>query len=96
MVWSSVDNPAGSFFLSDHNIKYPVVFDESSDTCVIVKFTINKHGKIKDVAILQSAGKKYDKEVLKAIALMPDWIPGINEGKNASMEYSLSIYFKIN
>jgi TonB family protein len=75
----------------EKNIIYPLVFDGSGDTSVIVQFTINKKGKIEDVSIIQSAGEEYDNEVLRVLKLMPDWVPGVSDGHNESMKHTLSI-----
>ena len=38
----------------------------------------------------------FDKEVLRLIELMPNWIPGENNGKNVIVEYNLPFQFKLN
>lgn len=80
----------------DQNIKYPLAFDGSGDTCVIAQFTVNKKGKIKDISILQSAGEEYDSEVKRVIALMPDWIPGVRENKNVVDSVTFSVHILTN
>jgi len=76
------------------NLLYPMSTEQQTDTTVIAQFIVSKKGKIKDVEIVQSAGKVFDDEVVRVIKLMPDWNPGIQRGKTVSVKYFLPIQFK--
>ncbi|RLD76110.1 MAG: hypothetical protein DRJ15_15935 [Bacteroidetes bacterium] len=72
---------------------YPENIEPKIDTTVIAQFVISKKGKIKSIAIVKSAGKAFDNEVIRVIKLMPDWNPGMQKGKPVSVKYNLPIGF---
>jgi len=80
-------------FLSE-NLIYPVEGEQIKDTAVIAQFMINKKGKIKNISILQSAGKAFDDEVIRVIRMMPEWAPAMQRGEPISVNYTLPVYFK--
>ena len=80
-------------FLAD-NIKYPV---QAMDSCisgtVYLKFIVNENGSVSDVVLLKGIGYGCDLEAIRVVNLMPDWIPGNQDGKNINIYYSLPIKF---
>ena len=43
---------------------------------VVAQFTIDTTGKISNIEIVRSLSPAFDREVIRVIELMPDWIPG--------------------
>lgn len=74
-IFPGGDDSLRSYFAK--NIKWPEVNGTEVD-CegrVYVTFQIDKKGKMKDISISKSLSPEFDKEVLRVINLMPDWIP---------------------
>ena len=62
---------------------------------VIVEFVVNKSGEMKDLAILEDPGYGFGDAVLKAMADMGKWQPGIHEGKEVNVAMKLPVVFKL-
>lgn len=62
----------------------------------LVKFIVDKKGKVKNPEIVKSIHPVLDKEVLRAISLMPDWISASSDGKNVDSEFLLPIKVRFN
>ncbi len=80
------------------NLEYPEWEKENKiEGMVIASFIVDKNGKIKDPVILRSArgSINFDKEVIKVINKMPDWIPGQQDGKNVDVQFNLPVNFKL-
>jgi periplasmic protein TonB len=61
---------------------------------VNLKFVIEKNGSIGDVEILRSLCPTCDEEAKRVIKLMPKWIPGQVNYRNARCYYHMPINFK--
>ena len=77
-----------------NTLQYPEDVDPQSDTTVIASFIVTKKGKIRDIVIVQSAGKAFDDEVIRMIKLMPDWKPATQYGETVAYKYVLPIRFE--
>ncbi len=78
------------------NIKYPL--EEASKKIegnVIVRFIVDKEGKVKDATVLRKVNDGLDAEALRVVNGMPDWIPGKQDGKNVNVYFTLPIMFKL-
>lgn len=82
------------FKFINENIKYP-----SMGPCfqgrVIIRFIVTKQGKIAKPAIIKSLTSAADKEALRVINLMPDWIPGKHKGELVDVYYTIPIVFRL-
>lgn len=55
-----------------------------------------KKGVMKNLKIQRSAGNKsLDKEALRVVKKMPNWIPGKQNGKVVDVKYNIPITFKM-
>lgn len=84
-------------FLSS-NIQYPeFAFENKIGGKCYVKFIISETGKISDVKIQRGIPDcpECDEEAKRVVKLMPDWKPGINEGKPVSQWYTIPIVFMV-
>lgn len=82
-------------FLSK-NLKYPTVCKEQKiQGKVLMKFTVKSDGSISNIRVTKSVDPYLDKEAVRVVKSMPRWIPGTQDGKPVSVEYTLPITFKL-
>lgn len=78
------------------NLKYPVSAQQAKiQGTVILRFVVNKTGKVERSEILRSLSPECDREALRVVNLMPNWTPGKQKGENVSVWYTLPIKFKL-
>ncbi|TAL62928.1 MAG: hypothetical protein EPN85_01320 [Bacteroidetes bacterium] len=78
------------------NLSVSGVGSGRSDMICYAKFTVSKTGKLKHIKILRNDkedDKTYNKEAVRVIKKMPNWIPGEQHGKKISVECTLPIKF---
>lgn len=77
-------------------IKYPsMAQNKSIEGVVLVKFVVNAKGEVTQPRVLKGIGYGCDEEALRAVSLMPNWQPGIQDGKAVSFEFTLPVRFKL-
>lgn len=82
-------------YLAD-NLKYPILAKESGiQGTVHLKFVVGKNGKVRDIEVVKGVNKLLDNEAVRVVKEMPNWSPGIQNGKPVSVYYSLPIKFTI-
>lgn len=82
-------------YLKD-NIKYPAdAVEEKLEGRVILTFIVNREGKIVNAKVKKSVSPSCDKEALRIVRSMPDWIPGMKDGKAVTVQYTLPVTFKL-
>ena len=80
-------------YFTEH-IQYPKIAQESKiQGDVDVKFVVNKDGSIKDFVVLKSIGYGCDSEAIRVVKSMPDWKPGIFNGKKINAEALVTVPF---
>jgi TonB family protein len=102
-VYDVVENmpqyPGGEKALLKHisqNFKYPVISAENGiQGKVIVRFVVNSAGKVSKGEILRSLDPACDKEALRVVKSLPNFIPGKQNGKKVAVWYTLPITFKL-
>ena len=79
------------------NVKYPKELgDAHISGRVIVQFIVDTDGAITDVVVVRSSGEPLlDKEAMRVVKIMPNWIPGQNEEKPVRVRYTIPINFKL-
>ncbi|MBQ7649003.1 MAG: energy transducer TonB [Paludibacteraceae bacterium] len=84
-------------YLSE-NVKYPAIAKENRiQGRVICQFVVNKDGSITDVEVVRSGGDpSLDREAVRVIKSMPNWIPGRQKGKPIRVKYSVPVIFRLN
>ena len=61
-----------------------------------VRFVVDKTGKVRDVVVFKKSGTaSLDEEALRVVRNMPDWKPGMNNGKPVNVYFTLPIAFKL-
>jgi TonB family protein len=77
------------------NIKYPVRAQELGvQGKVIVQFVIDSNGKVGSFKVLRSVDPLLDNEAIRVLKLMPNWIPGEQNGEKVAVYYILPVTFK--
>jgi TonB family protein len=78
------------------NLKYPIISMENGiKGMVVVRFVITKTGKVINVKALRSLDPYCDKEAIRVVRMLPDWIPAEQKGEKVSVYYTLPIFFKL-
>ena len=60
---------------------------------VIIRFEVNKSGKIENVKILEGLSKKKNLQIVTEVLKMPNWIPSTQNGKPIKSEIILHLQF---
>jgi protein TonB len=82
-------------FLSS-TIRYPSAAAEAGiQGKVICSFIVNKDGSISDAKIVRGIYPSLDSEALRVIGMMPNWKPGIHNGKAVRVNFTLPVTFKL-
>ena len=77
-------------------IKYPnKALNKFIEGVVFVQFVVNEKGEVTQPRVLKGIGYGCDEEALRAVSLMPNWQPGIQNGKAVSVEFKLPVRFKL-
>ena len=79
------------------NLKYPMdLADKNLEAKIFVKFEVSKSGKVKNIRIVRgSEHDAFNEEATRVISNMPNWTPGIKDGKAVSVEVTLPIQFTL-
>ena len=87
--------PGGKTALSnfiEENIKYP---RSNAQGRVVVHFVVTSKGKVERAEVIRSLTTECDKEAIRVISMLPNFIPGKQNGENVAVWYTLPITFKI-
>lgn len=78
------------------NIKYPVVAEENGvQGRVVLTFVVERDGSITDVKVVKSVDPSLDKEAIRVVKAMPNWIPGKQNGSAVRVKYTLPVTFRL-
>ncbi|MBI5540264.1 MAG: energy transducer TonB [Bacteroidia bacterium] len=79
------------------NIRYPTYAKEKGiEGKVFIRFIISKTGKVDSVTVLKGVYPLLDEEAIRVVAKMPDWKPGMQDGKPVNVSFHIPINFKLN
>ena len=67
--------------------------EEGESVSVKVNFVIGYNGKLQHFVTVQDGGEEFNKEVIRVLKKMPDWIPGKAKGENVSVYYTIPVKF---
>jgi protein TonB len=62
---------------------------------VLCKFVVNETGAISDVTVVKSASRELDEEAVRVLSDMPNWTPGMQNGKAVKVYFMYPIKFAI-
>jgi len=78
------------------NIVYPEVARRNNiEGRVIVKFVIRKDGSVTDVEVLRDIGGGCGEEAKRVLELSPKWEPGIQDGENVDVYFTMPVQYKL-
>ena len=78
------------------NLKYPpVAMENNIQGRVTIQFVVTKTGKIGEVKVARGKDPDLDKEAVRVVKSLPDFIPGKMNGQAVSVWYTLPINFKL-
>ena len=78
------------------NINYPDSLREKGVTGkVYCKFVIETDGSISNIEIIRSPNPAFSEIVKNAILRIPNWNPGMQEGKKVRVQFVVPVSFKI-
>ena len=76
--------------------RYPALaLANSVEGHVYASFVVNAQGEVTDLKIVKGLGSGLDEETLRAIGKLPHFIPGKQNGRAVSVQYTVPISFKI-
>ena len=80
----------------DRNIKYPADAKKAGiQGRVICTIVVERDGSISDIKVYRSVDPSLDKEAVRVLRSMPQWIPGKQDGIPVRVKYSLPVTFKL-
>ena len=80
----------------EENLRYPKELEESCvQGRVIVRFIVERNGKLSNVKVVKSVHPVLDKEALRIVKLMPRWIPGRQNGITVRVKCYIPIIFRL-
>nr|MDA3892773.1 M56 family metallopeptidase [Salinivirgaceae bacterium] len=82
-------------FIASH-VKYPKEAKEDGiQGRVFVQFVVSKNGKVEQVKVVRGVHDLLDKEALRVISALPDWKPGMKNGKCVTVSFTVPINFQL-
>ena len=82
-------------FLQKH-VKYPAdAKQQKKHGTVYLSFVVNEDGRITDVKVLRSVFPSLDKEAVRIVSVMPNWKPGMQNGKAVKCQFNFPVIFEI-
>jgi periplasmic protein TonB len=75
------------------NLINPKAMEEGEEVSVKVKFVVDYDGNLKSFVTVQDGGEEFNKEVIRVLNKMPNWIPGKSNGQNVSVYYTIPVKF---
>lgn len=78
------------------NVKYPqIALENGIQGNVVVKFVVEKDGKLSNIQVLQSPDKTLADAAVQVLQKSPKWKPGKQRNKPVRVTYTLPVSFKI-
>jgi protein TonB len=82
-------------FLQSH-INYPPMAAENGvQGKVVVRFVVDKTGRVGEVKVVRSVDKDLDREATRVCKSLPKFTPGRQNGHPVSVWYTLPVFFKL-
>ncbi len=82
-------------WIGEH-MTYPAVAAENGvEGRVSCSFIINIDGSISDIQILRSIDPSLDREAIRVLKSMPNWKPGMQQGRPVRVKYNVPVRFKL-
>jgi len=87
------NNESTSAYFKKH-MKYPQdAIDKNINGTTTIQFTIDEHGKVINPKITRRLYPSLDKEAIRLVQSMPQWIPAVHNEKHVKMTMEVDIDF---
>ena len=78
------------------HLRYPAMAQENNiQGKVVVQFVVTKTGKVGEVKVIRSKDPDLDKEAVRVVKALPDFVPGKMNGHAVNVWYTLPVTFKL-
>jgi protein TonB len=77
----------------ERNLNNPQDLQEGQMVSVKIRFIVGYDGKLKGFETVEDGGEAFNKEVIRVLKKMKDWIPGKSNGENVSVYYIIPVKF---
>lgn len=102
-VWEIVEQkpqfPGGEAALMQYirdNMQYPTIAQENGiQGRVVVRFVVSKDGSVRDVTVMRGVDPSLDKEAIRVVKSLPNFIPGKQNGHAVNVYYILPVSFRL-
>ena len=82
-------------YISTH-LKYPVIAAENGiEGTVTLRFVVSPTGEVTKVEILRQLDPSCDKEAIRVIKSLPQWVPGKQNGKPVPVYFTVPVRFRL-
>lgn len=79
------------------NIHYPTEsMERGVEGTAYIQFIVEKNGLISQITVLRGVSREIDAESIRVVRKMPKWTPGISDGENVRVRYTLPLIFRLN
>ncbi len=79
------------------NLKYPArARDKGIEGKVYISFAVSETGQVTNVEVLKGIDPECNYEAVSIIEGMPEWKPGVQQGKPVSVRFVIPVYFRLN
>ena len=75
------------------NLNNPQEMEEGEEVSVQIKFVVDYDGKLQSFVTVKDGGEKFNKEVVRVLKKMPNWVPGKSNGQNVSVYFTIPVKF---
>ena len=77
----------------EKNLHNPYDLENGETIAVKVRFVVGYNGKLQGFTTVEDGGDVYNKEVMRVLKKMPEWIPGKAKGQDVSVYYTIPVKF---
>lgn len=77
----------------ERNLVNPIAMEKDEMVAVNVKFVVGYDGKLQQFIVVKDGGEIFNKEVIRVLKKMPQWIPGKSKGQNVAVYFTIPIKF---
>jgi len=77
----------------ERNLHNPDDLENGETIAVKIRFVVGYNGKLQGFTIVENGGDVYNKEVMRVLKKMPEWIPGKAKGRDVSVYYTIPVKF---
>ena len=77
----------------ERNLVNPSEMEPGEMVAVNIRFVVGYDGKLQQFDIVKDGGELYNKEVIRVMKKMPQWVPGKANGENVPVYFTIPVKF---